>query len=124
MIGETVSHYRIDEQIGSGGMGVVYRAEDLTLGRKVAVKFLSADLIENPSARKRFVREAQSASALNHPNICAVYEIDEEAGAPFIVMEYVTGKSLDRLIAEGALPISKVLTYAAEIADALAKAHS
>jgi Tol biopolymer transport system component/predicted Ser/Thr protein kinase len=124
MIGETVSHYRIDEQIGSGGMGVVYRAEDLTLGRKVAVKFLSADLIENPSARKRFVREAQSASALNHRNICAVYEIGEEAGAPFIVMEYVTGKSLDRLIAESALPISKALTYAAEIADALAKAHS
>jgi Tol biopolymer transport system component/predicted Ser/Thr protein kinase len=124
MIGETVSHYRIDEQIGSGGMGVVYRAEDLTLGRKVAVKFLSAELIENPSARKRFVREAQAASALNHRNICAVYEIDEEAGAPFIVMEYVTGKSLDRLIAESALPISKVLTYAAEIADALARAHS
>jgi Tol biopolymer transport system component/DNA-binding winged helix-turn-helix (wHTH) protein len=122
--GQTISRYRIGKKLGQGAMGVVYQAEDTRLGRSVAIKFLPEELSDDPRALDRFEREARAASALNHPNICTVYEVDEHEGARFIAMEYVLGKSLDQLIAPGGLPVHDVLNYAAQIADALAKAHS
>ena len=94
MIGETVTHYRILDKIGEGGMGVVYRAEDTRLGRQVAVKFLSAKLLQDPSALERFQREAKAASALNHPHICALYDIGQKGNLPFLVMELLNGTTL------------------------------
>jgi Tol biopolymer transport system component len=138
MVGKTVSHYRILEKLGGGGMGVVYKAEDTKLGRTIALKFLGgavgpglAPAEGRPKGRpydlqalERFKREARAASALNHPNIITIYDIDEAEGVQFIAMEYVAGKTLDRLIARHGLRLNEVLKYAVQMAAALAKAHS
>ena len=124
MIGQTVSHYRILSQIGSGGMGVVYRAIDARLGREVAVKFLSKELSQNRAAINRFKREARTASSLDHPNICVVHDIGEHDGRPFIVMPLLRGQSLKELVASRRLAASDVLDYGIQISDALETAHS
>ena len=123
MVGKTILHYRILKEIGKGGMGVVYKAEDTKLHRTVAIKALSADLVGDEKARARFLREARAASAIDHPNICTVYEVNEAEDVLFFVMQYIDGKTLKKFIGGRPLPLDQALEFSLEMADAVAEAH-
>ena len=124
MIGQTISHYRVLDKLGEGGMGVVYKAEDETLGRPVALKFLAGHLLNDDEAKQRFLREAKSAAAITHPNICHVYEVGEDGGKTFLAMTYLKGETLEERIAKGPLPLKDALDLGRQVAEGLAAAHA
>jgi len=121
--GTRLGNYEVLSELGAGGMGEVYKAKDLKLGREVAIKVLPEEMSADPSRLRRFEQEARAASALNHPNIVTIYEIGEHEGTPFIAMEYVKGRTLREILADGPLPNDKLIRYATQLAEGLAKAH-
>src|SRR5438445_3613840 len=124
LVNQSISHYKILSQLGAGGMGEVYLAEDTQLGRRAAIKFLSPELVADERANKRLVKEARAAATLDHPNICSIYEVGEADGRSFIAMQYIEGETLDGRIKSKPLELKESLTLASQIADALAEAHS
>src|SRR5437667_8793178 len=124
VMSQVIAHYRIIDKLGAGGMGEVYLAEDTKLNRKVAIKFLPESLVADEQARKRLLREARAAARLDHPNICAIHEVSEEDGRSFIVMQYIEGETLDLIMKRKPLDLSESLSFATQVADALAEAHA